>query len=102
LAKETIQAVRQAEQKAEQIEKDAAMKAEAIVMNAYEQAKELETSMTKDALAKAQEELERAQLQGVDFMEAANNNADIEIKQLYEIVKNKEEAVIKLVLSEII
>ena len=46
MAKETVQAVRQAEEKAAQIEKDATLKGDAIVLKAKEDAKALVLSMT--------------------------------------------------------
>jgi V/A-type H+-transporting ATPase subunit G/H len=102
MAKETVQAVRQAEEKAAQIEKEAVVKGEMIVQNAKEEANNLQSSMSKDILLKAEEDLKNVQLQGNKLMEAAVQKAEKEIILLKEVVKSKEQAAIDLVLTEVI
>ena len=102
MAKETVQAVRQAELNAAQIEKDATVKKDAILSKAQEEAKISISSITKDALAKAKQDLERAEVQGAEFMEIAVQRVEQEILMLKEMVKGKEQVAIDLVLSEVI
>jgi len=102
MAKETVQAVRQAEEKAAQIEKEAVVKGEILLQNAKEEAKNLQSSMSKDVLLKAEEDLKNVQLQGNKLMEAAVQKAEKEIILLKEVVKSKEQAAIDLVLTEVI
>jgi V/A-type H+/Na+-transporting ATPase subunit G/H len=102
VAIEIVQAVRQAEQDAAKLEKEAALKAEAIIQKANEDAKSLISSMTKEVLAKAEKDLEQVQLQGAELMVTAVQKAEKEILLLKEIVKGKEETAINLVLSEVI
>lgn len=102
MAKETVQAVRQAEEKAAQIEKEAAAKGEALIQKARVDAKNLVTTMTKDVLSNGEKDLEKVQLQSKALMEAAVQKAEKEILLLKEMVKSKEQAAIDLVLSEVI
>ena len=102
MAKETVQAVRQAELNAAQIEKDATAEKDAILSKAQEDAKISVTSITKDALAKAKQDLEQAEVQGAELMEFAVQRVEQEILMLKEMVKSKEQAAIELVLSQVI
>lgn len=102
MAKETVQAVRNAELKAAQIEKDAVQKKEEILSKAQQEARGLIASTTKDAQAKADKALAEAEKSGAGLIEAAKLNAEKEILLLKEMVKNKEQAAIDLVLSNVI
>lgn len=102
MANETVQAVRQAELKAAQTEKEAVQKKEKILSEAHQNAKELISSMTKDALEKAEKELAAANRQGEKLIEAAIAKAQNEVIIMKEMVKSKEAAAKKLVLSCVI
>jgi V/A-type H+/Na+-transporting ATPase subunit G/H len=102
VAIEIVQAVRQAEQDAERIEKEASLKAEAIVQKANEDAKELIVSMTKEILGIVEKDLKQAEHQGEELMVTAVQKSDKEILLLNEMVKSKEQSAIDLVLSEVI
>ncbi len=102
MAIEIVQAVRQAEQEAGKLEKEASFKADAIIQKANEEGKLLVTAMTKEILVNAEKELEQAQRQGSELMVTAVQKAEKEIILLKEIVKSKEQAAINLVLSEVI
>jgi len=102
MAKETVNAVRQAELNATQIEKEAEKEHDAILFKAEQDTKAIITSMSKEALAKAKHDLEQAQRQGEVAMETATLRAEKEIILLKEIVKSKEQAAIDYVLSEVI
>jgi len=102
MAKETVQAVRQAELNAVQIEKDANTQREAILLEAQQNAKTMITSMTKEAIAKAESDLGAAKHQGTETLEAAKLRAETEVLLIKEMIKEKEQSAIDLVLSNVI
>lgn len=102
MAKETVQAVRQAELNAVNIEKEAAVKSEAIVSKALEEAKSMIAAKTKEALFNAEEMKKQAQSEGAALIESAVLRAEQEILLLKEVVKSKEQAAIDLILSELV
>ena len=102
MAKETVQAVRQAELNAANIEKDAAVKTESIVSKALEDSKLLVAARTKEALFNADEMKKQAQSEGAALIESAVLRAEQEILLLKEDVKIKEKAAINLILSELV
>ncbi|MDF2586281.1 MAG: hypothetical protein K0S41_122 [Anaerocolumna sp.] len=102
MAKETVQAVRSAELNAAQLEKDALIKRDAILREAEEKAKNMISEKTKEAIAKAEIDLEKAQLQGKEIMDKAIIRANQEILMMQELVKGKEQVAIDLVLKEVI
>lgn len=102
MAKETVQAVRQAELLAAQKEKDALLKKEVIIAQAEQNAKNLITSTTKQALDKAEHNLNTANLRGQEMLQAAGVKAEGEVLIMKEMAQRKEEAAIKLILSSVI
>lgn len=102
MAIETVEAIRQAELNAVQIEKDANQQKEAILLQAELEKDEIISSMTKEALAKSKQDIEIAQRQSEERVEKAIMQAEQEIIMLKEMVKNKEQAAIQLVLEEVI
>jgi len=102
MAKETVQAVRQAELNATQKEREAIEKKEAIISEAQQNAKIMVTDMTKEALEKAERNLTFANQRGIEMMEAAKQKAENEVLLMKEMAKGKEEAAINLVLSNVI
>ena len=102
MAKETVKAVRSAELSAVQIEKEAEHKKEEILLDAQQKAKSIIVSMTKEAQSKAERDLREAKEQGMAIMAAGKQRAENEIRLLNEMVKNKEQAAIELVLSNVI
>ncbi|MDF2539909.1 MAG: hypothetical protein K0S76_2930 [Herbinix sp.] len=102
MAKETVQAVRQAELNAAQIEKDAIEKKDTILSDAQQNAKLLITSRTKEAFLKAERNLELANEQGAQLLQAAILKAENEVLLLKEMVKGKEQVAIDKVLSSLI
>jgi hypothetical protein len=102
VAIEIVQAVRQAEQDAERVEKEASLKAEAIVQKANEDAKALLLSMTKETLGNSEKDLKQAKLKGAELLVFAAQKSEKEIHLLKEMVKSKEQSAIDLVLSEVI
>lgn len=102
MAKETVDAVRQAELRAAQAEKDAAAKSEEIIKKAQQDAKELIVDMTKEAAKKADGELLQAREKSEKVMADALLRAEKEVLFLREMVKSKEKAAREMVISEVI
>lgn len=102
MAKETVQAVRQAELNAAQKEKDALMRKEEILSEARQNASNLIASMTKDAQEKAAAKLKAAELESSKMSETAKLKAESEVMIIKEMAKRKEDAAINLVLTTVI
>ncbi len=102
MALEAVQAVRQAELKAAQIEKEASAAKEALLSEAKQKANKLIDTRVKEAQAKAEQELKAAERRSMELMEEAKAKAEKEIVFMKEIVKSKEQAAINLVLSSLI
>jgi len=102
MAKETVEAVRQAELKAQEKEKEALGKKEAILSEAEKKAKELIASMTKQAYAKADKDLEKAKSRADEIINEAKLRSEKEILIIRELAKMKEESAISLILSEVL
>lgn len=102
MAKETVDAVRQAELNATQIEKDATVKRDSIILNAQEEAKTIISTLIKEAQNIAEQNSRQVQSQGEEFMKNAEVKAEKEILLLKELTKSKEQETIHLILSEVI
>ncbi|MDF2942075.1 MAG: hypothetical protein K0S01_933 [Herbinix sp.] len=102
MAKETVQAVRQAELNAAQMEREAIQKKDTILSEAQLKAKTMITSMTKEALEKAERNLVLANERGIEMMEAIKLKAESEVLLMKEMAQRKEETVIDFVLSTVI
>lgn len=102
MAKESVDAIREAELKAAQIEKEAMNEKNAILLKAEEEAEKIISSMTENAYAQSQEQLKKAHEQGEAYMEAAVLRAERQISLMKDVVREKEQEVINLILSEVI
>jgi V/A-type H+-transporting ATPase subunit G/H len=102
LAKETIEAVRLSELNAAQKEKEAEQEKGRILSEAKQSASALIASTTKDAIAKAQRDVQEAIRQGNDTIEIAKQNAEKEALLLKELAKEKEQDAISMILSSIV
>ncbi len=102
MAKEVIDAIREAELKATQIEKEAINEKSAILLKAEEEANKIISSATEAALNQSEKELKNAQVQGESYMEAAVLRAERQISLMKDVVREKEQEVIRLILSEVI
>jgi vacuolar-type H+-ATPase subunit H len=102
MAKETVQAVRQAELNAAQREREAIQKKETLISEAQLNAKTIVSSMSKEALEKAERNLALANERGIEIMEAAKLKAEKEVLLMKEMAQSKEEAAINMVLSNVI
>jgi vacuolar-type H+-ATPase subunit H len=99
MARETIEAVIKAEEKAALIEKDAVTEGETIVLKAKEDAKELVAAMTRERLSQSEKDLISAQEKCEALMKAAIEKAEQDIIMLKEVIKDKEQVAITNVLS---
>lgn len=102
MAQETIQAVRQAELIAEQKEKEALIQAKETVANAEKEAKDLVSTMTKKSLLNAKKASDAALLEGEQMVKEAGKKAEKEIALLNQLLKQKEEKAIELVISALV
>jgi V/A-type H+/Na+-transporting ATPase subunit G/H len=102
MAKETVQAVRQAELNAAQLEKDAIQQKEAIISEAVNNAKVMISTMTKEAKDEAEHKLDLANRKGIEMLEAAKTRAESEALLMNQMAQSKEEAAINLILSNVI
>lgn len=102
MAKETVQAVRQAELNAAQIERDAIQKKETIISEAVISAKEIISTMTKAAREEAERKLSLANKKGIEMMSEAKIRAEKEALLMQQMAQSKEEAAINLILSKVI
>lgn len=102
MAKETVEAVRQAEQKAVALEKEAALKKEEILQKAAEDGKALIFAKTKEAKERASLELKNAEESGKKLLEEAVNSASHQVEMLLEIVTDKKQTAIAEILKEVI
>lgn len=102
MAQETIQAVRHAELIAEQTEKQAAREAKELITAAEKEAKEIILAMTKNSLTDAKKANNEALKQGETMMQDARARALKEIALQNELLKQKEENAIQLIISELV
>lgn len=102
MAQETIQAVRHAELIAEQQEKQAVSEAKELIAAAEKEAKEIISAMTKKSLADAKKASDEALRQGEVMMQEARTRAEKEIALQQELLNQKEENAIQLVISELV
>ena len=102
MAKETIQAVHQAEFNAISKEKDALRRKDIIISEAEQKAKVLISSMTKQAMEKAKNDLSDANQKGQTMIESSKEKASDEINVLKSIAQTKELGAVQLILSLVI
>ena len=79
MAQQTIDAVREAERKADQAERDAAQQAEEILWKAHADAERTTAQITSEADKLAQDSLEAARAQGERYAAKAAQEAEQEI-----------------------
>ena len=102
MAKEIVQAVRQAEINAAETEKSALMQKEAILSEAMREANTIIATKTKQALSEADRNLILVKQQSEKLLEEATKRAEREVVLMREMAKNKEDAAVNLVLSIVI
>jgi vacuolar-type H+-ATPase subunit H len=102
MVKVTIEAIRRAEQQADQLEKAAAASAKDIIADAHTKAREAYEKTLSNARALAQAKLEESKQQGRNLIANALRQAEKESESLKQSALKKEQAAIDLILSEII
>lgn len=102
MAQEMIQAIRQAEISAEQIEKSAVLESESVIRQAHIEADAIIASMTDESKKKADAAIAQARLEGETMMKEALEGIAQEIEVLKSSSKANESEAIKLILSEIL
>lgn len=102
MAKETIDAVRQAELTAEQTERAAAQEADRIVAKAKLDAKQTVTDLTKNAKEKALAELAAARAQGDELVAKAVAEVQEDCRRLREAAAAKQAQATEAILAELI
>lgn len=102
MANETVQAVRQVELNALQTQKNADFKKDEIIIRTEQEAKQLVASKTKQALAKAEQDLIIANQEGMKLIEVAKQKGEDEVLALKETAARKEQEAIKMIISYVI
>jgi len=101
MAIETVEAVRQAENRAEEKEKTAQKEKQVILATAQKEARELEKNSLKEATEKSKKNLQKAQLDGQSIINNTVKKAEEEVANLRNSIKEKEQKAIDLVISQI-
>ena len=99
MAKETIQSIKEAELKAEQIGRDAHRESEELIHNAIKEGQTIVSNMEKETKLQSKKELEAANNQGKRLMKEVLEKTEKEIVLLKELAKGKEKEAIQLVIS---
>lgn len=102
MGQDTIQAIRDAEQKADQLEQDSASECAAILANARGLAKKETESMVAKARELSREVLEQAHQKADETMAAAVDQAQADIQAMGKNAAAKKEEAIRMILSELI
>jgi len=101
LAQQTIDIIRQAEQQADQIEKDAITESDRLIQAAKDQSKTLLEHSNSEAINKAQAILEAAKRQGDQIIADQLQQAEEEIAVLSKTAAVKQQEAVKLIISEL-
>ncbi|HAN21999.1 MAG: hypothetical protein A2Y15_05515 [Clostridiales bacterium GWF2_36_10] len=101
MAIEAVEAVYQAEQNAIQKEKEAVKERDAILLKAQQEANEMISAITKEALEKVKNKLQEANTQGEKVVETSKIRANEEIIKIKEIVDKKSCEAINFIISYI-
>ncbi len=102
VAKEIVELVRQAEADADKKEKDAKLQKEAIINEAQAKAKAYITSMTNDAIKKAEQQIAMAHTQGEQLTQEFMQKAELEKQEIKENIRGNEKEVIQMILTKVL
>lgn len=102
MAQQTIDAVREAERKADQVERDAVQKAGEILRKAHADAERTTAQITSEADKLAQDSLEAARAQGERYAAKAAQEAEQEIAALRALAQKREKEAIACVIAELV
>lgn len=101
LAQKTIDIIRQAEQEADQLEKDTAAECESIVQAAREQAARHFEITTDQSRASAKEILESARQKGDEIIARQLQQAEVIAADLRKAAAEKEQEAIRMIISKL-
>lgn len=101
MAQETIQSIREAELKAQQVQKDAEAEKAALIKSAREQGAAIKAEVTGNAKEAAKKAVDAVEATRDDVMEKASKKAEAIIKGFSDNVQEKREEAIQAVISEI-
>ena len=102
LSKEALEAIRGAEQKADQMGKDAPAKSDKIIADARNEANSRYEKRISEARGKAGSDLEAAKQQGENLIAEALRQAEKETETLRTSAEEKEQKAIQWILSNIL
>ena len=102
MAQQTIDAVREAERKADQAERDAAQQAEEILWKAHADAERTTAQITSEADKLAQDSLDAARAQGERYAAKAAQEAEQEIAALRALAQKREKEASACVIAELV
>lgn len=102
MAQEIIDVIRRAEAAAQAAEKDAVIRAEAIVAEAKAQGGQIRADMVSAAREAAARAGEDAKAQGEQMMQAAGTEEVKELEALGNAVAEKQQRAVKVILSELL
>ncbi|HBG76875.1 MAG TPA: hypothetical protein DDW86_07950 [Clostridiales bacterium] len=102
LAKEAVEAIRRAEQEADQIVKDASAKGAKMIADAKNEANGRYEKRISEAREKARIDLEAAGQQGADLITKTLRQAEKETESLRKSAEKKEQTAIQWILSNIL
>lgn len=102
LAKEAVEAIRRAEQEADQIVKDASAKGAKMIADAKNEANGRYEKRISEAREKARIDLEAAGQQGADLITKTLRQAEKETESLRKSAEEKEQTAIQWILSNIL
>lgn len=102
MARETLEAVKQMEINAVEIESQALKEHDDIILKAKEEAKKIVSIKEKEAFKKADEEMDKAKNLCNEMFQNSIKAGNEERDKLYKKAKNNEKAAIELILTQII
>lgn len=102
MARETLDAVKNAEANAAKIESQALKEHDSILLKAEEQAISIISTKEKEALKISDEEMDKAKNLGNEMMQKSIDEGNREVEELTKKIKEDEKRAIKHILSQII
>ena len=102
MARETLEAVKQTEINAARLESQALKEHDSILLRAEEEARSIIITKEKDAVKKAQDEMEKAVILGEEILQGAITAGNEEKDSLVKRARDNEKVAIELILSQII
>lgn len=102
MVQDTINAVKEAEERAEKIVSAAAEESRALVENAKEEAEVLKAAKEEEARQTAKEAMEKAVIQGEEILADFRKASELDIGALKELAALKGSKAVELIISRLI